>query len=142
MRVTKENVGKVIKLCWLPTYRPMTSESASGLLNALLDDIEELNEKTLPAIEELTGVSFKFPRVFIGVQDFHDDSDEIPDYYGAMRIYSETTNDGKDSQFLDPLSPELDLDGIDENLCSLVSYFDSWLEKLQEDEKKDKDKES
>jgi len=137
MKVTKDNVTQAVKICWFPTYRPLTGDNAASLLNALLDDLKTLNEVTLPDLEKRLGISFKFPRVCIGVQDWHDDSDEYPDYYGSMRIYSE---DEKDSQFLEPLSPELDLDGIDENLCTLVSYFDEWLEsaKKKEDETKDK----
>lgn len=67
MRITRENADKYYK-----------SSADRDYVNALMDDIEEINE--------MTGLDF-----FIDFQDYHDEysperTDPCPDYFGFVRL--------------------------------------------------------
>jgi len=58
--------------------------------------------------------------LWISQQDYHDENDEYPDYFGMYRLKSELIPES------DCIGVEMTLDELDTVLCALVEYVEVW----------------
>lgn len=91
-------------LLTLDNYQAWTKHQ--GLLESLLKDVNDDNERSL------------YPqKLEIHVQDWHDESEEYPDYYGTFWIQ---WNEQSES-----IHSELDLKTLDHVLCAIHYAFEN-----------------
>ena len=105
MKITKDNLKDIFII---KNTKDIT------LLYALLDDINEINDK-LTSDKQL----------YIDIQDYHDEysperTDPCPDYYGYYRLYCE-----KDPY--NHIGPEMTIEDLDNALFLLSEFFETEL---------------
>jgi len=114
MKVTKENI-KDIKYF---AYINRTIEHCQNLLNALLDDISELNN-----VMKDRGELHR--QIYIDYENEHTEYsperiDPCPDYYGTFTLRFEKNP-------YENIGTVMDLDELDTVLCALINFEDSVL---------------
>ena len=91
-------------LLTLENYQDWTK--FQGLLGSLIKDVNDDNERGL------------YPKKLeIHVQDWHDDNEELPDYYGTFYIMWEGQ--------CESIHSELDLETLDDVLCAIHFAFEN-----------------
>ena len=104
-----------MKKITLNNYIDIIPENEQILIKALLEDIESINKY-------ISNKGF----IWISYEDEHTEyspewTDPCPDYYGCYRIHN-SLND-------DTIGIEMTLDDLDMNLCTLINFCESFLDK-------------
>ena len=90
MKITRDNINEI-------------PEREQVLLKALFDDLDEINKTS------------KFP-ISIYWQDYHDDYEMYPDYYGCYRLVIEDINE--------TIGLEMDIEDLDVTLCGICNFIE------------------
>jgi hypothetical protein len=95
-------------------YKYIIPEKEQTIVNALLEDIETINNKYLT----------NKGSIWLSFEDEHtqyspERTEPCPDYYGYYRLHN-SLND-------DTLGIEMTLDELDSNLCTLINFCETFL---------------